>query len=109
MTVADDIDEVDPDMVTLTETMLGYNILVDGENAGAIEGVPGQLEYITVQIHWEDKGVARAALNKFIELSRAEGSSEVTTNNTTHPAMEHILKTEGFEKRAEMIGWLKEF
>jgi hypothetical protein len=27
--------------VTLTEAFLGYDIYVDGERAGAIEGVPG--------------------------------------------------------------------
>jgi GNAT superfamily N-acetyltransferase len=108
MTAADDVNTVDPEAVSLTEAMLGYDILVDGEYAGAIEGVPGELEYLTVELHWEDKGVARAALNEFIELSRTDGFSEVSTNNATHPAMEHILETEGFEKRTGEIGWVKE-
>ncbi|GGL67136.1 hypothetical protein [Halocalculus aciditolerans] len=50
MTAADAIDEVDQKMVTLTEAMLGYSILVNGEIAGAIEGVPGDLEHITVEM-----------------------------------------------------------
>lgn len=28
-------------------------------------------------------------------------------NNATHPAMEHILETEGFEKQPNEIGWMK--
>jgi len=108
MTAADDVNTVDPEAVSLTEAMLGYDILVDGEYAGAIEGVSGELEYLTVELHWEDKGVGRAALNEFIELSLIEGCSEVSTNNATHPAMEHILETEGFEKRSGEIGWMKE-
>lgn len=38
MTRADDIDEVDPEDVLLTEGTLGYNILVRGEYVGVIEG-----------------------------------------------------------------------
>jgi hypothetical protein len=41
VTRADDIDEVDPEDVLLTEGTLGYNILVQGEHVGAIEGYPG--------------------------------------------------------------------
>lgn len=94
--------------MTLTEGVLGYNILVDGEYVGAIEGVPGELEYIEVEMHLEGKGVARAALDEFIALSGAHGISEVTTNNAVHPAMEHVLETEGFERVSDGIGWVKE-
>jgi hypothetical protein len=38
VTRADDIDEVDPEDVLLTEGTLGYNILVRGEYVGVIEG-----------------------------------------------------------------------
>lgn len=40
MTAADEIEEVDPDMVNLTEAFLGYSILVGDEIAGGVEGVP---------------------------------------------------------------------
>lgn len=107
MDLVDNIGEVNPDRVTLEEGMLGYDILVEGESAGAIEGVPGHLEYIEVDMHWKGKGVGRAALNAFIDLSREQGVSEVTTNNAVHPAMEHILKTEGFKEQSDDIGWMK--
>lgn len=108
MSGASDIDQVDSEDVELTEAFLGYNILVEGERTGAIEGVPGSLEHIEVEMHWEGKGVARAALNEFISLSREHGETTVTTNNATHPAMEHILETEGFEQSSDDIGWEKE-
>ena len=108
MSEASDIDRVDSEDIELTEAFLGYSILVDGEHAGAIEGVPGSLEHIEVEMHWEGKGVAKAALNEFISLSREHGETTVTTNNATYPAMEHILETEGFEKSSDGIGWEKE-
>jgi GNAT superfamily N-acetyltransferase len=108
LTIADQIDIVDPEDVSLVDAPLGYNILVKDVYAGAIEGIPGQLEYVEVDPHWQGKGVARAAVNDFIELSRKNGLSEVTTNNALDPAMEHILKTEDFEQQSEGIGWVKE-
>ena len=108
MSRTDDIDYVDPEDVTLTEAMLGYDILVDGVHTGSIEGLPGQLDHIEVHPYWEDKGVARAALDTFIELSREHGISKLTTNDAVHPAIEHILASEGFDERQEDIGWVKE-
>ena len=108
MSEASDIDQVNPGDVELSEAFLGYNILVDGERVGAIEGVPGSLEHIEVDMHWEGKGIARTALNEFISLSQEQGETTVSTNNATHPAMEHILKTEGFEESSDGIGWEKE-
>ncbi|TKX74843.1 hypothetical protein EXE46_07340 [Halorubrum sp. GN11_10-6_MGM] len=108
MVTAEDIDQVDPKAVTLSEGTLGYNIRAEGNHVGAIEGYPGRIEYLTVELAWEEKGIARAALNTFIDLSRKQGLSEVTTNNATHPAMEHILKTEGFEEQSDGRKWVKE-
>jgi len=108
VTRADDFDRVTPDDITLADGVLGYNILVHGEQAGAMEAVPGQLEYIELEGHREGKGVARAALKKFAELSREHGETELSTNNPTHPAMEYILESEGFEPNADGIGWSKE-
>jgi len=105
---ASDIDRVDSEDVELTEAFLGYNILVDGERTGAIGGVPGSLEHIKMEMHWEGRRVARAALNEFISLSREHGETTVIMNNATHPAMEHILETEGFKKCSDDIGWEKE-
>ncbi|AXG10855.1 hypothetical protein [Haloplanus rubicundus] len=104
----DDTTQVDPEDVTLIEAMLGYDILLNGERVGAIEGVPGKIEHIDVKLHLQDKGIGRAAFNEFIALSQAHGVSEVTTNNVMHPAMEHILESEGFEERSEEMGWTKE-
>jgi GNAT superfamily N-acetyltransferase len=104
----DDTTQVDPEDVILTKGTLGYNILLNGERVGAIEGVPGKIEHIEVKLHLQDKGIGRAAFNEFIALSQAHGLSEVTTNNVMHPAMEHILESEGFEKRLEEMGWVKE-
>jgi GNAT superfamily N-acetyltransferase len=101
----DEIDQIDSEDVALSGARLGYAILVDGIHVGTIEGVPGKLEHIAVEPHWEGKGIARAALQEFISLSRNHGISEVIVNNAVHPAMEHILETEGFEERAEDIGW----
>lgn len=108
MTQANDIDQINPDDVDLHEAPLGYAIQVLGEHAGSIEGFPGQLDHIEVDPHWEEKGVARAALEEFIKLSQRRGETTVETNNAVHPAMEHILKTEGFEPREDEIGWQKE-
>jgi hypothetical protein len=106
MHLSDEYDEVPPEKVTLEEGMLGYVILVDGEYAGAIEGIPGSLEGFNVEMHWQEKGVGRAAVQEFVELSAEHGESEVVTNNVLHDAMRHILETEGFEPRDEM-GWVK--
>jgi GNAT superfamily N-acetyltransferase len=104
----DDVETVNAGDVDLVEAMMGYDILVQGQDAGAIEGVPGNLEYLMVHPHWEDNGVARAALKKFIDLSRDNSESKVNTNNTVHPAMKHILETEGFVEQTNDIGWEKE-
>jgi GNAT superfamily N-acetyltransferase len=40
--------------------MVGYDIVADGEVAGAIEGIPGRIEHIVVHPRWQGKGVARA-------------------------------------------------
>jgi predicted acetyltransferase len=106
MHLSDEYDEVPPEKVTLVEGIGGYQILVDGEYAGAIEGVPGKLHDFVVEMHWREKGVGRAALQKFVEFSAECWKSEVVTNNVMHDAMEHILETEGFEPRDEM-GWKK--
>jgi len=108
MSKADEIDRFTQDDITLTDRVLGYSIRVHGEHAGAMEAIPGSLEYIELEAHWEGKGVARAALKEFARLSREQGETELTTNNATHPAMQHILKTEGFERKADDIGWVKE-
>lgn len=90
MSEADDVGQVNSEDIELTEVFLGYDILVNSERVGTIEGVPGSLEHVEVEMHWEGKGVARAALNEFISLSREHDLSKVTTNNATHPAMEQF-------------------
>lgn len=107
MTQADDFERVRREDVSLMEGPLGYTIRVHGQYAGAIEGKPDRLEYIEIDLHWEGKGVARAALNEFIELSREHSEAEVSTNNATHPAMEHILRTEEFERPPQGAKWEK--
>lgn len=97
-------DRVNPDDVALQEAVLGYSILVRGEHAGSIEGVPGRLEYIEMAAHWEGQGIAQAAIREFVELSRRHGETVVTTNNTTHPAAKHLLETEGFEPQDDDMG-----
>jgi len=44
MSRADDIDMVTPDDITFIEGVLGYNIRLHGEHAGAMEAVPGHME-----------------------------------------------------------------
>ena len=61
-------DRVDPDDVTLHEAFPGYSIRVRGEYAGSIE------------------------------VKLRHGETVVTTNNAVHPAAEHILETEGFDR-----------
>ena len=107
LTRADEFDQVSPADITLADALLGYNIRIGDETVGFIEGIPGQLDHIEVEPHWQEKGVARAALNEFIELSREEGEETVTTNNAVHPAIEHILETEEFEENPDDIGWVK--
>lgn len=93
--------------LTLRESVGGYSILVDGEHIGMIEGVPGHMEYIELELHWEGKGAGRAAVQEFVRLSRRAGESEVRTNNATSEAIGHILETEGFEERDDGSGWTK--
>jgi GNAT superfamily N-acetyltransferase len=108
MTESNNSDRVDPADVTLSEAFLGYNILYQGDYVGAIEGIPGRIEYIEVEPHWQNRGIARVALKKFVAHSLEEGESEVTTNDTMTPVMDHILETEGFEEQTDDIGWVKE-
>ena len=105
---APELNDVDQSDIIFTENVIGYNIQIGGDRLGAIEGVPGQIENFVVEPHYQGNGVARAALNAFIRRSRLEAASKVTTNNVIHPAMEHILETEGFNKRSDEIGWVKE-
>ena len=103
----DSIDQADSSKVTLSEDILGFVILYGSTSVGSMEAIPGQIEFIEIAPPWQGKGIARIAVKKLIELSREAGISQVTTNNTTHPAMDHILSTEGFEEREE-VGWAKE-
>lgn len=73
-----------------------------------IEGFPGTLEYLMIRGQWENMRAGRAALNEFVSLSREAGVSEITTNSPVHDAMEHILKTEGFEQQSDSCRWVKE-
>jgi GNAT superfamily N-acetyltransferase len=106
--IADQIDTVSVDDVELRESILGYDIYVEGHHAGGIEGVPGKFDYIEVSPHWEGKGVARAALRAFMQLSREAGHTEIVTTNATHPVMEHILDTMGFEQDPDGTGLIKD-
>lgn len=105
---APELDNVDQSDIILTENVIGYNIQIGRDCLGAIEGTPGQIQHLEVKPEYQDNGVARAALNAFIRRSRLEGASEVATNNVIHSAMEYILETEGFEKRTDEMGWVKE-
>jgi GNAT superfamily N-acetyltransferase len=107
-TPAEKFNQVEQSDITLTEWAIGFNIYVEGENVGSIEGMLGKLEYLVVDLHWQDKGVARAALKEFLTICEECGIKQVTTNNAIHPAMEHILETEGFDEQADDIGWEKE-
>ena len=105
MSDPNEISQVSTEDVELNEARLGYAILVNGTYVGSIEGIPGKVEHIEVEPHWEGKGIARVALHEFVCLSRDHEIPEVTVNNAVHPAMEHILETEGFEEVSEGIGW----
>lgn len=105
----DEVEEVDPEDVTIKHAMLGFSIYLCDQRVGAIEGIAGRIEHFVVEPHWQNKGIGRAALNCFIDFSdEAESVTEVTTNNAVHPAMEHLLETEGFEEQSDDIGWVKE-
>ena len=106
--MADQIDRVDMEKVHLEDGALGYNIYYEGYQVGSIEAIPGKLEHIAVEMHWEGKGIGRAAVRKFVALSREHGENVVITNNAVNPAMKHILETEGFEQRSDEVGWKKE-
>lgn len=108
MTESDDVDRVSPADVTLSEWVLGYDILIEGQHVGSLETLPGKLKYINIPPSWERKGVARAALRAFIDLCRKQGFSSVTTTESLHPAMDHILETEGFVEDADGSGWSKD-
>jgi hypothetical protein len=56
MTQADEVDQVVDEDVELVEAMLGYAIVVHGEEIGSIEGVLGSLEYLVIEPHWQAKG-----------------------------------------------------
>lgn len=101
-------ESVPPAVVSLSEGVGGYRILVDGADVGLIEGVPGRIEYMVVEQPWQGRGVGRAALNEFLRLSAAAGEGEVRTNNATSEAMRYILQTEGFEERDGGSAWVAE-
>lgn len=94
--------------VDLQETLGGYTIVSDGEQVGFIEGVPGYLEYLTVELPWEDQGIGRSAVRAFAQFSHEAGHEELGTTNTTHEAMTHILETEGFERREDDGYWVQD-
>lgn len=106
MTAEDTGERIGRGRIELVEAFLGYDILVDGEHAGAIEGVPGHLEYIELDLHWEGKGVGRAAIQEFVSLSRELGETEVSATNATSDAAEHILETEGFRPIDGGVEWI---
>jgi hypothetical protein len=101
-------DRICPGDLTLTESMMGYDVMLGSHTIGSIEGTPGEIQYLIIKDHLTGNGAGRSALQSFVELSRKSGASEVTTNNAVHDAMEHILKTEGFEQRSDSCGWVKE-
>lgn len=107
-TAADEFDAVSQDDVRLEEGAPGFSIMIGGEYVGGIEGTAGHLEYITVEMHWEGKGVARAAIREFIDESRRRGAARIVTTAVTHPATRHVVETEGFEERDGEVGWVKE-
>lgn len=94
--------------VDLQETLGGYAIVSDGEQVGFIEGVPGYLEYMTVEMPWEGQGIGRSAVRAFARFSRKSGYEELETTNTTSDAMAHILETEGFERREDDGYWVQD-
>jgi hypothetical protein len=103
--VSEEADRVTRDDIDLVEGSLGFRIEVDGERVGYVEGVPGYMEYLTVEQPNEGKGIARATLRKFVELSLVYGESEITATNATHDAMEHILETEDDWERQDDDSW----
>lgn len=41
---------------SLGRTFLGQNVRINGELTGAIEGIPGRLEYIELDLQWGAQG-----------------------------------------------------
>lgn len=94
--------------VELEESFLGFEILVDGVHAGAIEGYAGFLEYIEVEVHFQRQGVARAAIREFERVSAAEDCGELVATNATNDVSKHLLETEGFEPADGDGCWAKD-
>jgi len=92
-------EQIEREQLELREVSSGYEILVDGQHAGVIEGQPGWLGYIDLELRWEGRGVARAAIREFVDRSLEAGVSEVRARNPTHSAAAHLLETEGFERQ----------
>jgi len=100
--------QVEQDDVRLTEWVLGFEIRVDGDMVGAIEGEPGTIEYFTVIPNAEYEHLKQAALNKFIDRSRDCGATKIVTSGLMEPSVIPTLEAEGFEERSNETGWVKE-
>ncbi|AZQ15478.1 hypothetical protein [Halorubrum sp. PV6] len=100
--------QVEQDDIDLTEWVLGFEIRVDGDMVGAIEGEPGTIEYFTVIPNPKYEHLKQAALNEFIEESRNHGATEIVTSGLMEPSVIPTLEAEGFEERSDEIGWVKE-
>ncbi|WP_143421200.1 hypothetical protein [Halorubrum ezzemoulense] len=100
--------QVGQDDIDLTEWVLGFEIRVDGNMVGAIEGEPGTIEYFTVNPKAEYQHLKQAALNEFINLSQDHGATEIVTSGLMEPSVIPTLEAEGFEERSNETGWVKE-
>jgi GNAT superfamily N-acetyltransferase len=87
--------------VTLNGAAGTYDILVDGEMVGYIEGNTGTLLQIDVLEEHQGNGYGTAAVRQFIERARRASVERVETSAVVSPAMESIVVSLGFERCAD--------
>lgn len=70
----------------------GYDIYLDDEQIGTIEGDYCFLESIHIEPDKRNQGFGTEAVGLFIEIAKSSGCDTITTSSVLHSGMEHILE-----------------
>lgn len=70
----------------------GYDIYLDDEQIGTIEGDYCFLESIHIEPSKRNQGFGTEAVRLFVEIAESSGCDKITTSSVLHSGMEHILE-----------------
>lgn len=80
----------------------GYDIYLDNEQIGVIEGSYCFLESIHIRADKRNQGFGTESMRLFIEISRNANCDKIKTSSVLNAGMEHILKNKfNFELKDE--------